>query len=82
MATTSTSFKKGEGGRKPGSLNRLTRTVKECVLEAFNELQNDPQNKLIAFAKKNPKEFYQIAARLIPTELTGNVRQKIVVKID
>ncbi len=75
MGKSSTSFKPGEApGRPKGIPNKLTRTVKECVLEAFNELQSDPQNKLIAFAKKNPRDFYQIAAKLIPTDIKADVR--------
>jgi hypothetical protein len=71
---TKTTFKKGEG-RKPGSQNKLTRTVKDVVLATFNSLQNDKAHNLEAFAKKNPRDFYQIAAKLIPTEIKGNVKQ-------
>lgn len=66
-------FKKGKpftGGRKKGSVNKITKTVKETVLAVFNDLQDDAQNNLMAFAKENPKEFYQIAAKLIPTEMS------------
>ncbi len=69
-------FEKGKektGGRKKGVQNQLTRTVKDTVLEAFNDLQSDPKNNIIAFAKKYPRDFYAIAAKLIPTEVKGNV---------
>lgn len=60
--------------RGPGKLNR---TVKETVLSVFNDLQNDPKYSLKTFAEKNTKDFYQIAAKLIPTEITGTIKQVI-----
>ena len=58
---------------------KLNKTVKETVLAVFNELQKDPKNKLIAWAKSEPTEFYKIAAKLIPTEVTGTVKTIITV---
>lgn len=72
-------FKPGNPGKPPGTQNHLTKTVKETVLAVFNELQGDPKTDLKSFAVKNPREFYQIAAKLIPTELTGSVKQIITV---
>lgn len=65
---------KGTGGRPEGAKNHLTTTVKEKVLSVFNDLQNDPKASLTAFAKKYPRDFYQIAAKLIPTEIKGDVK--------
>jgi hypothetical protein len=74
MAKTSTSFKKGEAkGRPKGTPNKLTKTVKETVMAAFEDLQNDPKANLIAWGKANPTPFYQIAAKLIPTEISAAV---------
>lgn len=70
-------FKKGEGGRPPGVKNKLTTTVRETVLKVFNDLQKDPLHDLTKFAKDNPKEFYQIASKLIPTEIVGETTQVI-----
>lgn len=67
-------FKKGEGGRPLGAQNKFTKTVKETVLSVFQELQEDPRHNLKAFAKENPKEFYNIAAKLIPTEMSGGLK--------
>lgn len=78
-------FEKGKektGGREKGVQNHLTKTVKETVLEVFNKLQDDPKANLESFAKKYPREFYQIAAKLIPTEITGNIRTTIRAKIE
>ena len=61
-------FKKGGGGnptgRKPGSLNKTTRAFREAVTAAFNEIGGT--SHLVAWAKKNPGAFYQIATRLVP----------------
>ena len=72
-------FEKGNAGKPQGAQNRLTRTVKETVLSVFNEIQDDPKIKLVQFAKDYPRDFYQIASRLIPTEITGNI--KTVIKV-
>jgi len=76
-------FSKGhekKGGREKGSVNHLTKqmkTVKETVLKVFNELQQDPETDLIHFAKEYPRDFHQIAAKLIPTEIKGEVEVAI-----
>ena len=75
MPKEDTQFKKGTApGRPAGVKNKLTRTVKETVLEVFNELQSDPKHSLEAFARKYPRDYYQIAAKLIPTEVKAEVR--------
>lgn len=72
--STSTRFKKGEGGRPKGAVNKLTKTVKEVVLDTFNKLQSDKQHNLLKFAQDNPTEFYKIAAKLIPTDIKAEVK--------
>lgn len=74
-------FEKGkikQGGRVKGTPNVLTRTVKETVLAAFNELQKDPKANIVDWGKKNPGMFYQIAAKLIPTELNATLESKVI----
>lgn len=69
-------FRKGAprpkgAGRKPGSKNKITRTVKEAFEATFVHLQRDPRRNLLAWATKNKgnlREFYKIAARFIPIE--------------
>jgi len=68
-------------GREKGTPNKLTKTVKETVLNVFMDLQQDPKTSLTAFAIKYPKDFYQIAAKLIPTELTGDLGKDITIKV-
>lgn len=59
------------GGRQPGTPNKLSTTVRQTVLDVFNKLQADDEYSLEAFARKYPKEFYLIASKLIPQEVTG-----------
>lgn len=69
-------FKKGKvktGGKVKGTPNKITKTVKETVLAVFNTMQDDPKVNLLAFGKKYPRDFYAIAAKLIPSEITANV---------
>lgn len=67
-------FQEGNPGRPVGAEGRLTKTVKETVLAVFNDLQDDPKANLMAFGKKYPKDFYAIAAKLIPTEIAGSLK--------
>lgn len=57
------------GGRKAGTPNRVTRTVREALEAAFRTIQKDPKVKLTVWAKANPTEFYKLAARLIPHDV-------------
>lgn len=72
-------FQPGNPGRPVGVQNKLSKTVRETVLEVFNKLQDDPEHSLEKFAKEDHTEFYKIAAKLIPTEITGTLKQIILV---
>ena len=78
-------FVKGQvqnpAGRPKGAMGKLNKTVKETVLNVFNNIQGDPKHNLEAFAKKHPKEFYLIASKLIPTEMIGTTETIIKVTI-
>jgi hypothetical protein len=74
-------FQQGNSGRPKGAVNKLNKTVKETVLNTFNELQKDKIHNLEAFAKKHPREFYLIASKLIPTEMIGSTETIIKVTI-
>ena len=78
MGKSNTTFRKGDNRprKQKGDVSHLTRqmrTVKEVVLNAFNDIQSDPKVNIVAFAKSNPKDFYNIAAKLIPTELAAKI---------
>lgn len=68
-----TPFKEGNPGKPVGAKNKLTKTVKETVLAVFIDLQKDPKHSLKAFARRYPRDFYSIAAKLIPTEIKADV---------
>ena len=52
---------------------KLKKTVRETFTKVFNDLQTDPYCNLLAFAKKYPRDFYQISAKLIPLEINASV---------
>lgn len=64
-----------KGGRQKGSSNRLTKTFKEILVDAIDVLQSDPTTNIVSFAKSNPKDFWNIASKLIPTEITATIKK-------
>lgn len=62
-------FEKGHKkakGRPEGSQNKLTKTVKEVLNNAFDKMQEDEDANLFSWGKENPTEFYKLCAKLIP----------------
>ncbi len=72
------------GGRKAGTPNKVTRTVKEAFEAVFQDMQKDPKNpaNLAAWAETQPTEFYKLAAKLIPSEIKANVDVKFEPKVE
>jgi len=67
---------KKTGGRVKGSINESTKqlkTVKEVVLNTFLKREETQETSLEAFAEEYPKEFYNIAAKLIQMEVKAVV---------
>ena len=69
-------FQKNNPGKPKGAVNKTTKLVKEVFSDTFNYLQTDAEAKqkkadLKSWAKENPTEFYKIASKLIPVQLTG-----------
>ena len=66
---------KGEktGGRTKGTPNKLTSTFKELVISTMDALQSHEKSNLKTWAEDNPTEFYKIASKLIPTEVSATV---------
>ena len=87
MASTGTPFKKGERrtGRAKGTPNKLTTTLRAVFEQTFIELQRHPRKRgpdgqyvdgmpsvaLVDWAQDNPGEFYKLAARMVPHEVSG-----------
>lgn len=84
MPSKSTQFKKGNPGRPKGIQNKLSKTVKEVVLDVFNKLQQPGSTvTLEQWAIDTPTEFYRIAAKLIPTDIKADVKHtgKVILQI-
>lgn len=67
------------GGRRPGSSNKITKTVKDVFEKTFRDMQSDPSkpHALKKWAEVEPGEFYKLAAKLIPTELKGDFKHSV-----
>jgi len=55
------------GGRRRGTPNKITAAFKDAVRIVYEDIGGHAA--FAAWARKNPSEFYRIAARLIPTEV-------------
>lgn len=58
-------------------------TVQKGFAMAFEKLQEDPDSPahINNWSKENPTEFYKLATKLIPVQLTGEDGEEIKVKI-
>jgi len=65
-------FEPGQGGRPKGAANKSTILVKDAFAQAFSEMQSDPTVSLAAWGKDNPTEFYKLASKLIPIQVSGD----------
>jgi hypothetical protein len=70
------------GGRKKGTPNKVSATVKQNVLEVFEKLGG--VNAMTCWAIEDPRSFYQLYGKLIPTEQaiehSGEVQARLVIK--
>lgn len=66
-------------GRQAGSPNKITTAFKDAVRVAFDDIGG--RRAFAAWARENPTEFYRIAARLIPAEVTVREDRAITVVI-
>lgn len=62
-------FQKGNPGRKKGSQNKFTVSVKSAFQAAFDEMGG--QDALAKWGALNQTEFYKLASKLIPQTLEG-----------
>lgn len=71
-------FPKGNPGRPVGSKNKVPQSVRDSFLTAFQ--QRGGATALIDFAAKsdeNERAFYQLASKLIPSEIVASVNVAI-----
>lgn len=64
--------RKKTGGRKPGVPNRMSLTVKQSVLDAFEELGG--VQYLLQVAKDDPKTFCAMLAKIIPSDINADIK--------
>lgn len=57
------------GGRKPGTPNKVSRDVRELILEALSGVGGSAY--LARQAEGNPTAFLNLVRKLVPTQLTG-----------
>lgn len=62
--------KRKTGGRKKGTPNKVTTSMKQAVVEAFDALGG--VEAMTSWARQNKTQFYtKIVPKLIPLQLTG-----------
>lgn len=79
-APTAGSFKPGhakKGGRAKGTPNKVTKQVKDAVIEAFHNAGG--VEYLQRVAKDDPKTFLTLLGKVIPAEVHGKVDGNITV---
>lgn len=85
MARVSTTFKPGQrpesAGRKAGTKNKISASLRDTFLQVFEEMQEDEDFCLKSWAQDNPTEFYKIISKLLPQEYTGDFYTVIEVKM-
>lgn len=63
------------GGRKKGTPNKLTTTVKEAIELAFNNVGGHEYLELMA--REEPKAFMALLGKVIPQQVNANVNAVI-----
>ena len=59
------------GGRKKGSKNKVTASVKEALTQAFERMGG--VESLIAWAQAEPTEFFRIWSKMLPQEVNNQI---------
>jgi len=68
-------FQPGHTGKPKGAKNKLSRAFKDGLLHVFHELGG--KTAMLEWARSNPTFFYQILAKLTPTELSIDLRTEM-----
>jgi hypothetical protein len=63
--------------RKKRSQNKLTTSFKELVQETYEALEESGHG-MEEWATQNKTEFYRIAAKLIPTQIAGDINVNVI----
>jgi hypothetical protein len=65
-------------GRKPGTPNKVTKGIKDNILDVFDRI-GGVQN-FAAWAQENQTEFYRHYAKLLPTEINANLTATVIIQ--
>jgi hypothetical protein len=58
-------------GRKKGQVNKITKSVKEALAEAFEQMGGIPS--LVRWGRLNQGEFYKLWVRLLPIQVNNTI---------
>ena len=67
--------KRPGSGRKPGSPNKMASGVKSNVIGVFSKIGG--REAMAEWALANQTQFYQIYSKLLPSELSAEVRGSV-----
>lgn len=63
------------GGRQKGTPNKTTATMRQAIAAVYQALQKDhadDHGHFTDWARNNPTEFYRIASKLLPLQVSGD----------
>jgi len=70
--------RKKTGGRRKGTANKVTTSLKEAILEAARRAgDGDMVNYLETQAKANPGPFIALLGKVLPLQLTGDAHNPV-----
>ena len=73
------------GGRAKGTPNKTTVRIKEAILSVFADLQAEAGSEnghFLEWAKGNSTDFYKLASKLLPLQVTGQDGGPVITRIE
>lgn len=80
-----------QGGRKRGTPNKLTKELKDCILEALAQAEGSPVKDgdtpkgAVAYLKRqsedNPVAFMTLVGKVLPLQVTGKDGGNLIVEV-
>ena len=68
------------GGRQPGSPNKLTKQLKEMILQALDESHPDGGiGYLKQSAIDHPQAFLTLVGKVLPLQVNGDIKSSITI---
>lgn len=62
-------------GRPKGSQNKLTREIKEAIVNAFEKVGSE--DYLVRVAQEDPRTFCSLLGRALPLQVTGDAENPV-----